>query len=76
MNMLVIVGAILALLGIAGLVTPVFTTQQTTDLAKVGDLKIQTQEDTTHVVPPLVSGSAVVLGIILVGGGLFRSRQS
>lgn len=73
-NILVILGALLALLGIVGLAIPVFTTTQTNEVARLGDLKIQTQENTSHAVPPLVSGSALVLGIILVGGGLFRRR--
>ena len=73
-NILVILGALLALLGIVGLAIPVFTTTQTNEVARIGDLKIQTQENTSHAVPPLVSGSALVLGIILVGGGLFRRR--
>lgn len=74
LNILMILGALLALLGVAGLVSPIFTTQQTKDVASVGDLKVQTQEDTTHVVPPLVSGSALVLGFILIGGGFYRRR--
>jgi hypothetical protein len=73
-NILVILGALLALLGVVGLAIPVFTTTQTNEVARLGDLKIQTQENTSHAVPPLVSGSALVLGIILVGGGLFRRR--
>jgi len=73
-NTLMIVGALFALLGIAGLAIPVFTTQQTTDVAKIGDLKIQTQEDTSHAIPPLVGGGALVLGIVLMGSGFFRGR--
>lgn len=73
-NILVILGALLALLGIVGLAIPVFTTTQTNEVARIGDLKIQTQENTSHAIPPLVSGGALVLGIILVGGGLFRRR--
>jgi len=72
MTFLVIFGALLLLLGIAGLVTPVFTTQQTTELARIGELKVQTQEDRPHAIPPLVSGSAVILGIILIGGGFYQ----
>jgi hypothetical protein len=73
-NILMIFGALLVLLGATGLAIPVFTTTQTNDVARIGDLKIQTQENTSHAIPPLVSGSALTLGIILVGGGLFRRR--
>jgi hypothetical protein len=71
-NSLVILGALLALLGIVGLAIPVFTTTQTNEVARLGDLKIQTQENTSHAIPPLVSGAALILGVILVGGGLLR----
>lgn len=72
LNVLMICGALLALLGVAGLVSPMFTTHQTKDVASVGDLKVQTKEDTTHVVPPMVSGGALVLGLILIGGGFYK----
>ncbi len=72
LNMLVISGAILALLGIAGLAIPVFSTQQTTEVAKIGDLHIDAQEHHYYAIPPIVSGGALVLGIILLGGGLYR----
>ena len=72
MTLLVIFGALLLLLGIAGLVAPVFTTQQTTELARIGELKVQTQEERPHAIPPLLSGSAVIIGIILIGGGFYR----
>jgi hypothetical protein len=73
-NFVMISGALLALLGVAGLAVPVFTTHQTKDVARVGDLKIQTQDDSSHVIPPVVSASALVLGIVLIGGGLYRRQ--
>jgi hypothetical protein len=74
MNTLIICGALLALLGIVGFAIPVFTTEQMTDVARVGDLQIQTRENTAHVIPPLASGSALIVGIALIGGGLYRRR--
>ena len=74
MKALTIAGAILAILGLIGLASPVFTTKQTKDVAKVGDLKVQATDETTHVVPPLVSGGALALGIVLVGAGLYSRR--
>lgn len=73
-NGLIIVGAVIALLGLAGLAIPEFTTQKTTDVAKIGGLQLQAQEDTPHVIPPLVSGGALFFGIVLVAGGLLRRR--
>ena len=69
---LMIVGALLILLGIAGLVIPTFNTQQTNDVAKVGDLKLQAQETTPHTIPEPVSIGALVLGVVLIGAGVAR----
>jgi hypothetical protein len=74
MNGLVIVGVILTLLGLLGLAIPIFTTQQTKEVAHIGDIKLQTTESTAHVVPPVVSGGALVLGIVLIGAGLYVRR--
>jgi hypothetical protein len=65
-------GAILILLGLLGFAMPYFTTQHTADVAKIGDLKIEATENRTHTIPPLVSGGAVVLGVVLIGAGLYR----
>jgi hypothetical protein len=65
-------GAVLLLLGLLGFAVPYFTTQHTKDVAKVGDLKLQTTEHTTYAVPPLVAGGAAVLGVVLIGAGLYR----
>jgi hypothetical protein len=72
MNMIVIAGAILVLVGIAGLAMPVFDTTQNKEVAHIGDLHVDAKESTTHFIPPLVSGGALVLGMILIGGGLMR----
>lgn len=70
---LIIVGALLVILGIAGLAVPYFTTQQTKDVASIGSLKVQTQQSTPHEIPPLVSGGAIVVGVVVMGAGLFRT---
>ena len=67
-------GAVLALLGILGLAIPVFTTSQTKDVAKLGDLKIQSTEQSTHVVPQALSAGVLVLGVVLIGAGLYQRR--
>jgi hypothetical protein len=69
---LIIGGAILVALGLVGFAMPIFTTQQTKEVARVGDLKLQTTENTSYVVPPLLSGGVVVLGVVLIGAGLYR----
>lgn len=67
-------GALLALLGILGLAIPAFTTSQTKDIAKLGDVKIQTTEQSTHVIPQALSVGALVLGVILIGAGVYAKR--
>ena len=74
MNGVMMSGVALAVLGLIGLAIPVFTTQETKEVAKIGDLKIQTTENESHVVPPIVAGGVLVLGIVLVGAGLYRRR--
>jgi hypothetical protein len=71
MKSIVWVGALLALLGILGLAAPVFTTSHTEDVVKLGDLKIQSTEQTPHVVPTAVSAAALILGVLLLGAGVY-----
>jgi hypothetical protein len=74
MNGLTLGGVALVLLGLIGFAIPIFTTQQTKEVAKVGDLKLQSTESTTHVIPPILSGGALVLGVVLIGAGLYQKR--
>ena len=76
MKAIVLTGVVLALLGLLGLAMPVFTTQHTEEVAKLGDLKIQANEKEDHVIPPLVAEGAIALGIILIGAGLVSNRTS
>ena len=46
MRKLMATGAILVVLGVIGLAIPYFTTSQTKDIARVGDIKLQTTEST------------------------------
>lgn len=69
-------GALLALVGVLGLAIPVFTTSQTKDVVNLGDLKIQSTEQSTHVVPQALSVGALVLGVILIGAGVYTKRAA
>lgn len=73
-RLLMVVGVVLLVLGLAGFAIPIFTTQQTKDVAKIGDLKLQTTENTSHVIPPMLSGGALVLGLVLIGVGFYQKR--
>ncbi|MDO8839894.1 MAG: hypothetical protein Q7V31_13300 [Parvibaculum sp.] len=74
MNGLMVVGAILVLAGILGFAIPVFTTQKTEEVARIGDLALQTTEDTSYSIPPLLSGGVLVLGLALIGAGVMQKR--
>ncbi len=68
------IGVVVLALGLLGLAVPYFTTQQTTEVARLGDLKLQTTESKSYAIPPLVAGGGVVLGIVLIGAGMYRRR--
>jgi len=72
MKPLIWMGALLALLGILGLAAPVFTTSQTRDVVNLGDLKIQNTEHSTRVIPQALSAAAILLGVVLLGAGLYQ----
>ena len=67
-------GVLFFCLGILGLAIPVFTTSQSKNVAQVGDLKIQSTEESTHEVPQALSAGALVLGVILIGAGFYQRR--
>jgi hypothetical protein len=72
MKSIVWFGALLALLGILGFAIPVFTTSETKDVVKLGQFKIQNTERSTHVVPLPLSAGALILGVALIGVGLYQ----
>jgi ABC-type nickel/cobalt efflux system permease component RcnA len=74
MNGLMIIGVILVVAGVLGFAIPVFTTQQTKEVARIGDLKLENTEDTSHRIPPILSGGALILGIIVIGASLYQKR--
>ena len=71
-RLLLMVGAIIFLLGIAGIAVPFFTTEQTKNVANVGPLHVQATEQQSHVIPPLLSDTVAVVGVVLMGVALFR----
>lgn len=73
-RILVLAGAIILLLGIAGIAVPYFTTEQTKNVANVGPLHVQATEQQSHVIPPLLSDAAVAVGVVLMGAGFFSRR--
>ncbi len=69
---LLIAGTVFALLGFIGLAIPVFMTQQTTDVARIGGLRIQATQNTAHVIPPWIAGASLGLGVMLMGFSFYR----
>ena len=74
MNKFIAAGAVLLILGLLTFVVPIFTTQQTTEIAKLGDLKLQSTEKSEHVIPSMLSGTMVVAGVLLLLTGISRKR--
>ena len=72
MKPIVMIGAILALLGLIAIASPVFTSNETKNVVTLGDLKIQANEPTSHTIPPILSGAALLVGMVLVAGGLYQ----
>ena len=71
-----IFGGIIALIGLITFVIPSFNTEQTKDVAKLGDLKLQSKSEQTHFIPPTLSEGAIVLGLLMIGAGAIAGRQS
>jgi hypothetical protein len=76
MKSIIWLGALLAMLGILGFAIPVFTTSQTKDVIRLGELKIQSTEQPTHVIPQALSIGALVLGVILIGAAVYTKREA
>jgi len=75
MRTIVLIGGMLALVGLIAFAIPTFTTPETQDVVKLGDLKVQAKTEQPHTIPTTLSGGAVVLGILLIGAGLVMNRN-
>ena len=71
-NAIRIAGVILLVIGLLGFALPVFTTQKTEEVARIGPMNIQSTQYTSHSIPPLLSGGVLVLGLVLIGMSLYR----
>ena len=74
LNGLMAFGVVLVFAGLLGFAIPVFTTQSTETVARIGDLKLQNTEDTSHRIPQFLSGGALVLGVVIMGLSLNQKR--
>jgi len=75
MRQMTILGAVLAVVGFIMFAYPFFTTQQTKDVADIGPLHVQENEQQTHVIPPVLSGGILAVGVVLLAGGLLSKSE-
>ncbi len=74
MKSLIPLGAVLAIVGLILLAYPFFTTQETKDVANIGPVHVQENEQQTHMIPPILSGGVLAVGVVLLAGGLMKSE--
>ena len=74
MKSLIPLGAVLAIVGLILLAYPFFTTQETKDVANIGPVHVQENEQQTHMIPPILSGGILAVGVVLLAGGLMKSE--
>lgn len=74
MKSIIILGAVIALAGLVGFAAPSFNTEETKDVVKFGDLKVQAKTEQPHVIPPVLSEGAIALGVLLIGAGAWMNR--
>ncbi len=65
-RLVIVLGVILLVLGVAGLVHPTFNYHQQEEIAKLGSIKATVDEEKTAQIPPAVSITLLVAGIVLV----------
>ena len=68
-----IVGILLVVLGILGFIFGGISWTETEQVADIGPLEIETEQEETLPIGPLASGVAVVAGLVLVGVDLRKS---
>ena len=73
-RVLVMTGTTFVALGLLCFAVSVVTTDKTKGVASIGDLKLQTTDTRSFVIPPMLSVGALALGVLLIGGGFYQRR--
>jgi hypothetical protein len=73
---IIILGAAVVLIGLIMFAAPNFNTESTKDVVRLGDLKVQAKTEEPHVIPPIVGGGAIALGLLLIGAGIAMSHRT
>jgi regulator of protease activity HflC (stomatin/prohibitin superfamily) len=74
LNGLTIIGVVFLVIAALVFVEPFFTVHETTEVARLGDLKVETTQARTYTIPPFLGGAALVLGAGFISAGLLRRR--
>jgi hypothetical protein len=72
LNGLTIIGALFVVIAAGVFAEPFVSVRETTDVARLGDLKLQTTETKTYTIPPFLGGAALVLGAAFISAGVLR----
>ena len=65
-RVVIVLGVIFLVLGVVGLVHPVFNYHQQEEVAKIGPIKATVNEEKSLEIPPAVSTTLLIAGIGLV----------
>jgi hypothetical protein len=71
---IILLGIVLVIAGLICFANPMFTASHNEEVAKLGSFKLQTQEQTHHFIPPVVSGGLLGLGAFIVAAGVLTRR--
>jgi uncharacterized membrane protein HdeD (DUF308 family) len=71
---IILLGVILLVFGVIGLAHPNFSYHQQEEVAKIGPIKATVDEEKTAQIPPAVSITSLIAGIVLVVFGLRMKR--
>jgi hypothetical protein len=73
MRGVMVLGAVLVIARLIAFAYSTFTSSDTSEVAKLGDFKVQAREQTAHVIPPIISAGLLV-GASLIRAGAFPRR--
>lgn len=73
-SLITLMGVILLILGIAGFSYKYFTYTTEEKVAQIGDVKLSATDEKAVIIPPLLSGSFVVGGLLLIVVGVAKRK--
>lgn len=70
------IGILLVVLGLIGFVLGGFSFTQTDEVADLGEFELNREETRSVHIPPIASGAAVAVGLVLIVAGSMKPKQS